>query len=160
VGGHTAETFYPGDEWVDWVAIDGYNWGASENWSSWKSAAQTYDDMLFRLRALSSRPVALTEFASTSSTLSGANIAAKSQWITDTLIYAVANDIGLLCWFNTDKETDWAMFGGANGDSQFKLGRTTYRAYSAYRSALGIMQIVPASALNPRLLTDSQFAGH
>ena len=81
VGGFSAEAYYPGDEFVDWVALDGYNWGRSETWSSWKSPAECYDAMLTRVRAIAgSKPLALTEFASTTS---GGSVAAKSQWITD-----------------------------------------------------------------------------
>lgn len=31
--------YYPGDEYVDWVGIDGYNFGTSEPWSRWESFA-------------------------------------------------------------------------------------------------------------------------
>ncbi len=27
--------YYPGDAYVDWVAVDGYNWGSSQTWSKW-----------------------------------------------------------------------------------------------------------------------------
>jgi len=32
-----AQPFYPGDEWVDWICTDGYNWapGRKEDWRSW-----------------------------------------------------------------------------------------------------------------------------
>ena len=29
--------YYPGSEYVDWVAFDGYNWGTTQTWSSWRS---------------------------------------------------------------------------------------------------------------------------
>jgi hypothetical protein len=28
--------YYPGDAYVDWVGIDGYNWGHSQSWSTWR----------------------------------------------------------------------------------------------------------------------------
>ena len=156
VGGFSAEAFYPGDNFVDWIAVDGYNWGTSQTWSSWKSPAQTYDAMLSRIRSLTTKPVALTEFASTSA---GGGVAFKSQWIADLFQYVTAQDIRLVCWFNEDKETDWAFFGGATGDGQFKFGRTTYRTYSAYRTAITPATFVPSNRANPRLLTDLEFAG-
>lgn len=160
VGGFTAESFYPGDAYVDWVAIDGYNWGASQTWSSWETPAQAYDDMKSRVRAISGKPLALTEFASTSATVTGVNVSAKSAWITDVFNYAALNQIKMLCWFNTDKETDWAAFGGANGDGQFKFGRTTYRTYAAYKAGVAASSVTASSPGNPRLITDAQFAGY
>lgn len=159
VGGFPAEQFYPGDEDVDWVAIDGYNWGASQTWSSWQTPDQVYGPMVARLRALTSKPLAITEGASTTATVSGASVAAKSGWVTEFFNYLLANDIRLVAWFNEDKETDWAVFGGARGDSTFKSGRTTYRTYAAYRSAVGFDALIPSDPGNPRLLTDAQFAG-
>jgi len=29
--------YYPGDEHVDWTAIDGYNWGTNHDWTTWDS---------------------------------------------------------------------------------------------------------------------------
>jgi len=160
VGGFAAESFYPGDAYVDWVAIDGYNWGASQTWSSWKTPAQSYDAMRTRVRAISSKPLALTEFASTSATVAGVSVSAKSAWITDVFNYAALNQIKMLCWFNTDKETDWAVFGGANGDGQFKFGRTTYRTYAAYKAGVGASSVIASNPANLRLITDAQFAGN
>lgn len=162
VGGYTAEQFYPGNEYVDWVAIDGYNWGASQTWSTWKSPGDIYSAMLTRVRAISGngKPVALTEFATSSATTSGAGAAAKSAWIGDVFAYVSANQIKMVCWFNTDKETDWAVFGGASGDGTFKSGRTTYKTYAAYKGAVGANVYAAPNTSSPRLITDAQFAGN
>jgi Concanavalin A-like lectin/glucanases superfamily/Glycosyl hydrolase family 26 len=34
--------YYPGDDYVDWVGIDGYNWGTSASWATWQSFAQVF----------------------------------------------------------------------------------------------------------------------
>jgi mannan endo-1,4-beta-mannosidase len=158
VGGVVAEEFYPGDDVVDWVAVDGYNWGASEDWSSWRSPAAVLDPMVGRLRAISFRPLAITETASTSATPAGASPAAKSQWVTALFDYAAGARAGMVVWFNQDKETDWAVFGGARGDSTFKYGRTTYRTYGAYRQAVQRPDAVGSTGTG-RLVSDAQFAG-
>ena len=118
-GGFVAERFYPGDAYVDWVAIDGYNWGKTQSWSNWTPPAQVYDSMIARLRALTTKPLATPEYASTSSTVGGASVATKSQWISAVLQYARAKDVRLVAWFNEDKETDWAVFGGRLGDGSY-----------------------------------------
>jgi beta-mannanase len=155
VGAAGAEQFYPGDTYVDWVAIDGYNWGASETWSSWKGPEATYGGMITRLRALTARPLAITEFASTSE---GNGVSGKSQWVSDTFTYFAGQGVKMVIWFNEDKETDWAVFGGTGGDTTFKYGRTNYNGYASYKTAVGAHGI-PSDTTNPRLLTDAQFAG-
>jgi beta-mannanase len=159
VGAFQAEQFYPGDAYVDWVAIDGYNWGESQTWSNWETPDEVYGNMIGRLRALTAKPLALTETGTTSSTLSGISTAAKSQWLTEFFNYLAARDVRLVAWFNEDKETDWAIFGGTGGDGTFTFSRTNYRTYSAYRTGVGSSNVVGANANNPRLLTDAQFAG-
>jgi mannan endo-1,4-beta-mannosidase len=159
VGGFTAEQYYPGDAYVDWVAVDGYNWGLSQSWSAWKTPAQTYDPMISRLRTITTKPLNITEAASTSTTATGPSMQAKSQWITDFYAYVATNNIKMVIWFNEDKETDWAVFGGGNGDGTYRYGRTTYKTYAAYKTAVGSSNLIPSDSANLRLLTDAQFAG-
>ena len=72
------EAFWPGEAYVDWVAVDGYNWGASRTWSTWRSPESTLGPMVARLRALApAKPVAVTETASTSAAADGDGPAAK-----------------------------------------------------------------------------------
>jgi hypothetical protein len=60
-GNHQFAPLYPGDEWVDWVALDGFNFGGSEGWPSFTTIfGSTYD----RLIHLSSRPVMIAETGS------------------------------------------------------------------------------------------------
>ena len=158
VGGFPAEAFFPGDDSVDWVAVDGYNWGTSQAWSSWRPPSEALGPMVGRLRALSGRPLAITETASTSATVAGASAAAKSQWITALFDYAGAAEARMVVWFNQDKETDWAVFGGARGDGTFKSGRTSYRTYGAYRTVVNQPEVAGSSG-GGRLISDAQFAG-
>jgi beta-mannanase len=159
VGPFPLEQYYPGDTYVDWVAIDGFNWGTSQTWSNWQSAAEAYDPAVARLRALTTKPMAFTEFASSSSTTSGLGVAVKAQWITDVFNYVRTKDIRMVAWFNEDKETDWAVFGGRASDSSFDADGTTYQAYSAYKAAVSQARFVASDAKNARLVTDAQFAG-
>jgi mannan endo-1,4-beta-mannosidase len=124
-GGFVAERYYPGDAFVDWVAIDGYNWGETQSWSNWTPPAAVYDPMIARLRKLTTKPLAIPEYATTSSTTKGASEAAKSEWISAFLKYSRAKDVRMVAWFNEDKETDWAMFGGRLGDGSY-TGDGTY----------------------------------
>ena len=40
-GGRPFTQFFPGDEWVDYVALDGYNWGATGG-ESWETFSQIF----------------------------------------------------------------------------------------------------------------------
>jgi len=161
VGTVSAEDYYPGDEYVDWIGIDGYNWGASQSWSSWRTPEEVFAPMVARLRDLTARPLALSETASTSATPGKVDVAAKSLWITQLFAYATAPATGarMIVWFNEDKEADWAVFGGANGDETYRSGRTSYKAYASYRAAANSPGLVSSSKADPRLLTDTFFAG-
>jgi beta-mannanase len=154
-----AEDCYPGDGDVDWIAIDGYNWGTSQSWSAWRTPQDVFGTMAARLRSISTRPLALTETASSSATTGGVNLSAKSAWITQFFDYALSSNARMLLWFNEDKETDWAIFGGSNGTETYRNGRTTYKAYTTYRQAVQPSALMPSDAGNPRLLSDTLFRG-
>lgn len=162
VGNWRAEDYYPGDAYVDWIGIDGYNWGTSQGWSSWRTPQDVFAPMIARLRTFQiGKPLALTETASSSATPGGPDVAAKSRWITDFFAYATsaAADARMVVWFNEDKETDWAVFGGSNGDQTYRSGRASYKAYAAYRAAAQASTLLPSTAGDPRLLDDARFAG-
>jgi beta-mannanase len=54
--------YYPGDAYVDWVGVDGYNWGTTKSWSSWMSFASLYRG-IYRDYA-SRKPIIVSETAS------------------------------------------------------------------------------------------------
>ena len=33
---------YPGDAYVEWIALDGYNWGTTQPWSKWQSFSEIF----------------------------------------------------------------------------------------------------------------------
>ena len=159
VGGYSAEQFYPGDTYVDWVAIDGYNWGTSQTWSRWETPEQVFGRMIDRLRAITSKPLAITEVGSSTKTRFGTNVAAKSRWITDFLNYVPAKDVKMVCWFNEDKETDWALFGGGNGYDSYRYDLKSYKRYTTYEIGITPSSYRDPDLTNPRLLSDKFFYG-
>lgn len=71
---------YPGDDYVDWTGIDGYNWGTSQSWSQWSSFAGTFTTSYRHLISVApKKPIMIAEFNTTDK---GGN---KAQWYTDTL---------------------------------------------------------------------------
>ena len=171
LGGISAERYYPGDEFVDWVGLDGFNFGSSQSSSSWesrwRSPEQLFDQMLNRIRELTDKPVALTEFASSSAVDSGSETEYrpenKAQWIRDVFSYVKTNDIKMTCWFDVDKtgpdESDWAIFGGERGTSWATIDGEQYRVYEDYKRTVLASDYLAALPDYPPLLTDDEFAG-
>lgn len=70
------EVYYPGDEYVDWVAMSGFNWGTSSPYSSWRSFEHWYKKPLGYLKT-TGKPIIISEFASVEQ---GGD---KAKWIRD-----------------------------------------------------------------------------
>jgi beta-mannanase len=96
---------YPGAAYVDVVALDGYNWGTSQAWSSWVPARDLFGPGIAQLRTLAPGiPILIAEAAS--SELGGS----KAAWNTDLVSYLAAQpDVTGFVWFHFQKETDWRI---------------------------------------------------
>jgi mannan endo-1,4-beta-mannosidase len=171
IGGVRTERYYPGDSYVDWIGIDGFNFGGGQEYatgrSEWRSPETLFDPMLGRMRELTDKPVALTEFASSSAVYTGSEVEyrprRKAQWIRNAFQYVADEDIKMTCWFNVDKtgqdESDWAVFGGARGTSRTTIDGEQYSAYRSYKATVTGEQYLTALTDYPPLLTDEEFAG-
>jgi beta-mannanase len=95
--------YYPGDNYVDWVGIDGYNWGTTQTWSSWMNYS-TIESAIYGSYS-ATKPIMTAETASCEQ---GGN---KAQWIADTQAAAKSQfpDIRAFIWFNESKECDWRV---------------------------------------------------
>ena len=94
---------YPGDAYVDVVALDGYNWGASRSWSTWTNPNALFGPGLEQMRTLApGKPIVIAETASAEA---GGN---KAVWITALISYldSQAGVTGFI-WFQQNKEVDW-----------------------------------------------------
>lgn len=100
------ENYYPGDAYVNWLGIDGYNWGTSRPWSYWRSFDEIFGDFYGRLTKLApGKPIMIAEFASSEQ---GGN---KANWITNAF-QRIKTDyprIKAFIWFDIIKETEWAI---------------------------------------------------
>lgn len=134
-GSVPTEDCYPGDAYVDWVGIDGYNWGDTAS-DGWQSPAEVFEPMRDRLATLTDSPLSIPEFGTTSRTGGEWNTGAKREWIRDMFAYLDANAVRMHCWFNTDKETDWAVFGGDRGTGTYDDGDQQYVVYDAFRDGV------------------------
>jgi Glycosyl hydrolase family 26 len=97
-------SYYPGDGWVDWVGLDGYNVGTTGA-DGWRTPAQIFGRSYTALVGLTTKPVIIQETAS--SELGGS----KALWIGDLaqIIPADFPAVRALVWFERNKETDWRV---------------------------------------------------
>jgi hypothetical protein len=93
--------YYPGDAYVDWVGIDGYNWGTTRPWSRWQSFADIIRP-IYRDYA-SRKPIMVAETASAEA---GGDKAAWIRAADDTLRREFPS-VRAFVWFEVLKETDW-----------------------------------------------------
>src|SRR5216684_5275376 len=77
--------FYPGDAYVDVMAIDAYNWGVTGG-ATWESLAQALSDQQIYNKLVSlnaTKPIILAEWASNDATPADPPGVSKGQWIID-----------------------------------------------------------------------------
>lgn len=155
-GNYTAEEYWVGDDYVDWLGVDGYNFGASRG-GSWIWPNEIFDHMIIRLKNISStKPIGINECGSTTiRTGNISDIQMKSEWLNRWCNYVANSTLKMASYFNIDYETDWAIFGGMHGDIIWN----NYTAYSAYKTCLQSDQWLKPNSTNQRILTDEQFAG-
>ena len=95
------ENYYPGDKYVDYLGVNGFNFGDPEPWMSFR---EIFDTTLRKLEMFN-KPVFIFSMAS-------ADGPGKAEWIRQGLgedVYNYANLKGWI-WFNEDKEKDWRVW--------------------------------------------------
>lgn len=98
------ELYYPGESYVDVLAIDGYNWGSVRPYIGWQSFAEIMDLAYDRITALGSQPLWMAETASAE--MGGDKGAWVQQMFVDSLHY---DRLEAIVWFDENKETDWRI---------------------------------------------------
>jgi hypothetical protein len=103
-GGPSTMSYYPGDAYVDWTGVDGYNWGTSDPDFDWQSFAEVFGDIYPKLAA-KGKPIIIGEMASDE--VGGS----KAQWI-DGIVPTLKTKFPLIkafVWFDIDKERHWQI---------------------------------------------------
>lgn len=101
--------YYPGDAYVDYVGIDGFNFG-----NPWLTFDQIFSTALATV-ANYQKPKMIFSMASAAGSQ-------KAAWITDALVTQMARhpEIRGWIWFNANKEQDWRVNSDPNSLSAFK----------------------------------------
>lgn len=110
-----ARDYYPGDDYVDILGMDGYNWGTTQTpekhgWqSSWRSFQDIFTPIYQELRSLSPhKPLMVFEIASATE---GGN---KSLWIKEAMPVLRSWQVQGVIWFQVRKEVDWRLNSGGD----------------------------------------------
>lgn len=107
---------YPGDEYVDWIGLDGYNWGTTQDWSSWQSFRGLFRDIARQMwRKHPTKPIMIAELGSSEK---GGD---KAKWMEDMLQDLKRMPyVKAIHWFDEKKEADWRIDANAKILAAFK----------------------------------------
>jgi len=107
--------YYPGDEYVDYIGIDGYNWGDTQSWSKWMTFDQMFRKPYDEITAKTNKPIIISEFSSADG---GGN---KAFWIKEAMADMKGmKQVKAFILFNVEKETDWSFPGNETPGKEFR----------------------------------------
>jgi len=140
---------YPGQQWVDVLGLDGYNWGT---YPGWRSFSSIFSEQYRRLTALDpALPVWLCEFASREPSVDdGAPIdtaQSKAKWLRAAFESRDFPRIQALVYFDIKKERDWrlasssASLGAARQELSARPAPSTRRGVAG----LGVAGLAPSA---------------
>lgn len=103
-GAPKAAQYYPGDAYVDWTGVDGYNWGTSVAGYGWESFRDVFVD-IYPVLAAKRKPIIVGEMASDE--VGGS----KAEWIDDIVptLKTTFPKIKAIVWFDIKKERHWQI---------------------------------------------------
>jgi len=143
-GSTSLSSLYPGDEYVDWTCLDGYNFGTNPAQpDSWKSFSTLYTSSYNELVSLApSKPIMIGEMASTEY---GGE---KSAWITDAIGTQIPKNfpkIKAVVWYNKwDGGRDWPIETSTSATSAFAGAiATNYYVANEFGSPTKLTKINP-----------------
>jgi hypothetical protein len=136
---------YPGDAYVDWTSLDGYNWGTNPaNPDRWRSFDELYDSTYHEVvdTIAPSKPMVIGEVGSTE--YGGS----KAEWIQEMLAELPVKypQIRGLLWFEKfDDGMDWPIETSASATSAFAAGIQSPSYLANAFGGLGAGPIPPPS---------------
>ena len=103
--GEDLAEWYPGDDVVDVVGVDGYNWGTSIPGGEWTTPKKLFGESFDQIhRFAPDKPILVTEVGSAEQGGS------KPKWIDDLVGFLDrSSGVAGFVWFDYDKEADWRI---------------------------------------------------
>ncbi|MBI4805014.1 MAG: endoglucanase [Desulfovibrio sp.] len=136
-GWNEAKAYYPGDDVVDVVGMDGYNWGTTQTREKhgWESTFRSFADIFgpIRLELVSFAPGKPVMVFETASAALGGD---KAVWVNDALDTAKAWNLVSFNWFEADKEVDWRLMTGTGSSMSTLVNGKTDSGTASILAAL------------------------
>lgn len=108
------ENYYPGDDFVEFLGVDGYNWGGR---GAWQSLSEVFTDSFTRLNSLSTLPLIVCEFGTTAKLGTVYDYDKKLSWVSEGYKWLSSiqskHKIKMVCYFNVNNgasDIDSAVF--------------------------------------------------
>ncbi|HEY0949780.1 glycoside hydrolase family 26 protein [Nocardioides sp.] len=120
-GSTSLAAVFPGDAYVDSVALDGYNWAGVNAGAAWVSFADVFAPGAQQVRALTQRPLYVGE------TATAEQGGAKPDWITGMFgTLTGSTTFAGFTWFHYLKEGDWRIDSSTGALTAFREGLAAY----------------------------------
>ena len=100
-----APAYYPGDEYVDWICADGYNWAPGRKGDQWRSFASIYQDF-YDWGLARGKPLMVGEYGAQER-----DPGEKAKWLTEAreALKTKLQGIKAVVYFDSKKEYDWRV---------------------------------------------------
>jgi hypothetical protein len=118
-----APTYYPGDDYVDWVCSDGYNWAPGRKGDDWRSFPEIYD-AFYEFGLARDKPMMAGEYG-----CQERGPGDKAAWITQARndIQQRFPEMDALVYFDSDRDYDWRLETSASSYQAFiDMGNDPY----------------------------------
>jgi Glycosyl hydrolase family 26 len=122
------EKLYPGDEYVDWTCLDGFNWGKTRNSAGWQNFDEVFESSYNRIAKIApGKPMVIGETASEE------RGGSKASWIKESFktISQKYRKIRALIWFDEkDQGQHWPIESSKSSANAFAktIAKPIYRA--------------------------------
>jgi hypothetical protein len=114
--------YWPGDEYVDWIGLDGYNFYPQDPWGGkrpYRNFDNCFRELYDQCAALGDQPMMIAEFGTGEFEYEDVD---KAAWISDAFskIKSDYPRVKIFTWFNINKELDWRVNSSPEALEAFK----------------------------------------
>ena len=111
-----AQKYYPGDNYVDWLCANGYNWAPGRKGDEWRSFQWTFQPF-YDWGSTKNKPLMIGEFG-----VQERKPGEKAQWLKDaaTTLKNDMPDIKAVVYFDVKKKYNWSLDSSSASANAFK----------------------------------------
>ena len=103
--------YWPGDDYVDWMGMDAYNWYPKDPWGGdrpFRDFDNCFRNLYDKCSKLGDQPIMIAEFGTPEFNYEGST---KADWIEEAMnkMQTEYPRIKMFVWFHINKELDWRL---------------------------------------------------